>query len=443
MAKNNLPVIFISLLTIVLVAIAGIFAHDSGNNGDVASGPFIPTPAPVDQDQIEIAEMLKSSDTTTPAITRFIDSIIPGAIQTSAPAPIVAQIQTSSTATSVVAAQPVQAPVEVAAPVTTTTIPFGISVGNTLVFLNKDQLNGELDDIASLGVTWVRLDISWSDIQPSNGLDYQWANMDAIINALNARNMRILVNVAYTPPWARPSTCSTSDKCAPADPALFARFVQTVASRYAKNGVFDWEIWNEPNNQDFWQPAPDPAAYVALLKDTYTAIKQVEPNDTIITGGLASVTTDGSDIAPIDFLQDIYQQGAEPYFTEVGFHPYSFPLTADDTQSWNPWTEMSASSPSLRSVMTANGDADKQIWITEYGAPTGGPDAVSEQQQSTILADYVYAAKNLPWAGPFFWYSYKDLGTDTSTNENFFGLLRYDGSQKPAYTELKSLLSAQ
>jgi polysaccharide biosynthesis protein PslG len=99
--------------------------------------------------------------------------------------------------------------------------------------------------------------------------------------------------------------------------------------------------------------------------------------------------------------------------------------------------------------MTANGDAHKQIWATEYGAPTGGPgpiatiangyniegspDHVDETLQAKIAADSVAAARKLPWLGPLFWYSYLDEGTSANDVENFFGLLRANGSRKPAY----------
>jgi len=46
------------------------------------------------------------------------------------------------------------------------------------------------------------------------------------------------------------------------------------------------------------------------------------------------------------------------------------------------------------------------------------------------------------WGGPFFWYTYKDGGVATDTNENFFGILRADGSTKPIYQTLQHLLVA-
>jgi len=94
--------------------------------------------------------------------------------------------------------------------------------------------------------------------------------------------------------------------------------------------------------------------------------------------------------------------------------------------------------------MITNGDANKKIWITEFGVPTNGPNSywyLSEQGQAGMVTDAMNLYKRYTWAGPIFWYTLKDSGTDTSTNENFFGLIRFDGSLKPAYQVLKNLLS--
>ena len=95
--------------------------------------------------------------------------------------------------------------------------------------------------------------------------------------------------------------------------------------------------------------------------------------------------------------------------------------------------------------MIAYGDKNKKIWITEFGAPTNGPDSnwyVSENEQVRMVSDALALYKTYTWAGPFFWYSFRDSGTTTDTNENFFGLTRADGSTKPAYTALKNIISA-
>ena len=184
----------------------------------------------------------------------------------------------------------------------------------------------------------------------------------------------------------------------------------------------------------------------------------MSPSSTVLLGGLSPAANAEGNIAPVDFLSQVYAAGDRAYFDAVAFHPYSFPVLPLNPQPWNAWTQMATASSSLRSVMLANGDGEKKIWVTEYGAPTGGPgastnngtlanysaavDHVTEALQAQMMAQAVAAEETTTWMGPLFWYSYEDLGTSTGTIENFFGLLRHDGSQKPAYPVLKGLASS-
>jgi hypothetical protein len=228
-----------------------------------------------------------------------------------------------------------------------------------------------------------------------------------------------------------------------------------VVQRFAAAGVHDWEIWNEQNMKSSWLPSADPVAYTKLLESAYPAIHAADSRAVVIAGGLAPSATGDGNMAPITFLSDMYASGARAYFDAVAVHPYSFPVLPSYYVSWNAWSQMTATSPSIRSVMTSNGDGQKKIWMTEFGAPTGGPgnnsatdnyivgnpDHVSESIQSAILTQAVALQSQDLWAGPIFLYTYKDNGSHSASNENFFGLLRADGTKKPAYDAVRMLLS--
>lgn len=333
---------------------------------------------------------------------------------------------------------------------------FGISAGNTLPGLNDSELNKIFDDLAMLRIGWLRFDIDWQNIQYNDNSKFDWHNIDRIVEAANVRNIKLLPVLAYTPKWARSGECSDNPNCPPSDLSDYGIFVGEAVKRYKSKGIYAWEIWNEPNLAWYWRPAPNASQYVSMLKLAHITIKQQDPSAYIVVGGLGPGDIKKGDIHQLDFLKQLYSLGAQPYFEVLGFHPYSYPVKPSYFQQWSAWSQMEETAISLRNIMKDNGDDSKMIWLTEFGAPTNGPghlatlnglnlllhpDHITEELQAEILNDSFTAVRKLSWAGPLFWYSYKDLGVDTSTNENFFGLLRYDGSKKPAYEMLYNILS--
>ncbi|HSX42655.1 MAG TPA: cellulase family glycosylhydrolase [Candidatus Saccharimonadales bacterium] len=332
---------------------------------------------------------------------------------------------------------------------------YGIAAGSSLTALSGSDLDSRLRDMAALGVKWVRYDFDWSLIQPKNAQDYQWSSYDNLVAASNKYHLQVLGILDYTPGWARKGGCGSS-QCPPANAGQFGTFAAAVANRYKGQGVHAWEIWNEPNNQQFWQPGSDPAAYAALLKNAFPAIKTVDKDAYVLTAGLSPQATTGSAYSPLDFLTAVYAQGGKAYFDGVADHPYTFPLSPNSSED-HAWNQMARTTNSLRQIMVVNGDSQKKIWITEFGAPTGGPGALStvdnpnldahpykvdDGLQAKILSDAVTLYRGYDWVGPFFVYTFKDPGTDQSTNENFFGLTRADGSHKPAYDVYKAAITA-
>jgi polysaccharide biosynthesis protein PslG len=320
---------------------------------------------------------------------------------------------------------------------------FGVSVGSGFFNLSSSTQKQELNSVVSLGAAWIRFDIQWKVVQAQGSSTYDWAAVDQVVSEANADHLRMLALLDYAPTWAASPSCAAGTNCPPANPSLYATFVTAAATRYIPEGLTDFEIWNEPNNAAFWGSQANCVDYTADLKAAYTAIKAVDPNAGVITGGLAPESTDGQNISPTDFLTCIYQNGGEKYFDAVADHPYSFPETPSQEEQ-GAWGQMSETTPSLRSIMVANGDGYKRIWATEFGAPTDGPDSnwyVSEASQSAMVTDALGLYESYSWAGPLFWYTLQDNGTSTSTQENFFGLLRFDGSEKPAYSTLQSIIA--
>ena len=324
----------------------------------------------------------------------------------------------------------------------------GIAVG--LADLSTADLNRSLDDIKNIGVTWVRFDVDWSNIEADGPGKYNWAAYDRVAQGITSRGLYPLAIIDYTPEWARQSGCTASSKCAPANPDAFAQFAGLATTRYAKMGVHHWEVWNEPNVNDYFQPSPNAALYTTILKGAYTAIKRADPGATVLTAGTAPAASDDVNINARDFLTAIYANGGKGYFDAVAHHPYTYPYTVNNAYPGGAWSDLEA----LHTIMVRHGDGAKLIWATEYGAPTGGPGElisggngpftdsvyVSEALQSAMVTTALARYRTYAWTGPLFWYTYQDASNDPSTIENFFGLIRANGSRKPAYAALKAAI---
>lgn len=120
--------------------------------------------------------------------------------------------------------------------------------------------------------------------------------------------------------------------------AQFASFAASVAQ--ALPSVRDFIVGNEPNKQFYWLPQYDgsgtsvaPADFVALLAETYDALKTVDPEITVIGGGISPRGNDNPDAvsnvshSPGKFILrmgEAYRaSGRErPIMDVLGFHPY-------------------------------------------------------------------------------------------------------------------------
>jgi polysaccharide biosynthesis protein PslG len=318
----------------------------------------------------------------------------------------------------------------------------GVALGGAIQNESSFALAQDFDAIGSTGARWVRMDINWDLIQRDGASSYNWAPFDRVVSAAQARGLNVLATILYTPPWARPA--GTGASTPPTRLSDYVSFAKAAAGRYAPLGVHAYEIWNEPNNTRFWAPRADAGRYTEMLKGASTAIRSVDAQAFIVTAGTSPALDEGGNIAPVTFLKQIYARGGKDAFDAVGHHPYCTPGSPGESQWWNPWYQMTGAPTSLRTVMAANGDAGKQIWATEFGAPTGGPSGsfVPEAAQAELVTRAYRLFGSYRWAGPLFWYAARDLGTDRRTREDFYGLLRNDFSPKPAFDAYRAVTAA-
>ena len=157
-----------------------------------------------------------------------------------------------------------------------------------------------------------------------------------------------------------------------------ARVIVPGCSRHPSQPAPAYEIWNEPNQTEFWDApgGPNPIAYAALLKAAYPQVKAADPRAPVLGG---SITFNDH-----DFLEDLYSHGGiAGSFDGLALHPYSAANPPGD--AGDGFHSFRLAVEQLGQVMAAHGEAGKPIWITEMGWTTA-PNydrAVSETQQAT------------------------------------------------------------
>ncbi|WP_328813239.1 cellulase family glycosylhydrolase [Rhodococcus sp. NBC_00297] len=309
----------------------------------------------------------------------------------------------------------------------------GGSPGGSFGFLSDEDLGRELDIAKNAGMFSVRIDIDWSVVEPQPGRR-DWSSTDRVVDAIVARGMCPYAIVTYAPAWARVATARDQPYARPASPDAFAAFAALAAERY-RDRIVLWEVWNEPNITTYFTPLPDPTVYALMLRATYRAIKKAQPEALVLAGGMAPAVNNGTNISPTAFLSSLYTLGANRYFDAFNVHPYTWPFLPNDL-STAPWNTAMAMW-SMQDVMSAEGDGDKQIWITEMGAPTGtNANAMSEEGQAESIGIMLNALLGNSWLGPAYVYSMRDSGSDESDTEQNFGMVRRDFSPKPALAEI-------
>ncbi|MAU81606.1 MAG: hypothetical protein CME34_07000 [Gordonia sp.] len=158
---------------------------------------------------------------------------------------------------------------------------------------------------------------------------------------------------------------------------------------------------------------------------------------TIVTGGLSPAGDDGMNIAPATFVKNLYDAGRQSAWDAIGLHPYTFPALPEDlsTAEWNPFQNLDK----IRTIVDNHGDIGKQIWFTEYGAPTQGPRSVTPLVQAKSIMQILNAAAKDIHLGPVFIHSSRDRGLDPDNIEHHFGLLNSNFEPKVAFFSVRLL----
>jgi len=280
---------------------------------------------------------------------------------------------------------------------TPTGVPAGLSPGSTYIGLfsgmSASQQTAAIALMKADGVKYIRIDTGCSYSNDTMMQDAEQAGITVDALLLSPCN-------GYT---------SSS----------WASFATTTVDRLRLLGVHLYEVDNEPNCNNVTAQA-----YTSALQGAYPAIKAADPSAFVLAAGLCPA---GGSNEPYTYLTAMYAAGVKGYFDAANDHPYSFPDTPLQTgDSWNPWSYLTQ----LHTIMADNGDGNKQIWLTEFGCPTGTdggyPADCTDTTEGQQITDAFQSARQLSFIGPLFVYSWQD----SDSGDGDFGLYNANGTAK-------------
>lgn len=315
---------------------------------------------------------------------------------------------------------------------------------NFVLSSDGTQITMPQSDVALMqqaGVQVARVDLhlgsvaSWSD-------PHLLANYTTVINWLTAGGIQVLGLLGYgIVPNAQQSAWNAGaieQGGIGTNPFIdaYASAVYDVVRAFPQ--VHLWECWNESDN---YASQPSPGAYVgnsylypslfaAVLNRAQPIIKQHNPSDTVITGGLLAqdLYNTNEDSSGATYLESVYQYGGwdthSTPFDAVGLHLY-----LDQAGALNPVTLQRYIDQYLAVDVTNEGRTRwKSVWITEMGTDSS---VVGTATQAANLAQLLAQLRQQPYVKAALNYQLRD------TNQHF-GLYNADGSPKPALAAFQS-----
>jgi hypothetical protein len=302
------------------------------------------------------------------------------------------------------------------------------------------------------GATITRSGVGWAEVEAVKGQPYNWDKLDRKLIWLAEHGLPSCLNIATAPEWAiEPSPeikeifrkanaeyllCQMSIKAS--HWPFYEKYITEMVKRCGRFVTY-YDIWNEPDGMgnpsvyldESGKPTAikfggDPKWYVDLLKHTTPILRKLDPDCVIGAGCLENKNQPTS-----EFLEEVYRLGGQSYFDAISIHPYGKPLNFE-------WLR------AVRRVMVSNGDANKPVWITEYGLNWQRSDGITEEAAAALTRAALRYMRETPWitmgllhhAGPILWYQNSDNPADLRPKPALiaFKETKEEGGPKPSFT---------
>ena len=317
--------------------------------------------------------------------------------------------------------------------------PFGMNIqaaGRYIARGTDDNYSTPFTPAQAAGIAWDREEFGWALVEPHPG-QWVWQQTDGMMSAATSRGINVLglldYNVAY--PGGNAQVIYTMP-----DLAAFDAYVSQVVSRY-KDRVHYWQIWNEPQDPQYFASA-SPVDYAQLLASAYNTIKSIDPSAKVVTAGFVPVDNG------IDWMNQLINQPGGTSFDILAVHPY----VNDASPHGQPRGPDSSMSPErtywattdMNQVSNFAAKIGKPVWATEFGWSTVDSDpgagrfnqGTPDQQADYITRAYVTGLSTSS-IQKFFVYQFHE---DNSNPNDRYGIVDTSwGTTKPGFNAYKTM----
>jgi len=286
-------------------------------------------------------------------------------------------------------------------------------------------------------------------LDPATGSYTRWGQIDNLVGQ-SARRGVVTLPILIDMPSERlapPRTKSARNR--------LASFAAAAVRRYGPNGSFwascacpktpikVWEVWAEANRLDFWQPAPSPTEYAALLKAVRSKLRVEDPTARVLHGTLFYNPGSDGNMDANAFLRQVIAAAGWRQFDAVGVEAYTLHYPVDPQTAVN--VNIKGTVDTLRTYggTNSNGAPRHQVWISKLSTP-GRTDADSQTAQAAFYDQFLtlLLPKRSAWdLGPVLAYTLRDLANPAPGDDwGLLGMRRTqsdwgDAGPKPAWGE--------
>lgn len=295
--------------------------------------------------------------------------------------------------------------------------------------------DADMSLVQDLGVGSVRFDVRWDEME--NGTrEINTSFYDRHFSNLAARGMRAIASLNFNNPSYGARSIFSS--FTPAQVDGFARFAFATVKHYQGRKDITWEIYNEPNLPGFW-PNPNPINYMELAGATSSAIRSADPEAHVFGPALGHIPPNqrpqaapwSKEYLDFTYLQRCLEEELLPLVDKVSVHPYPGGPPESLMQTYRLLRSLLKQYPGGNSIPIA---------ASETGYSTKGDYRVSEREQAMWLPRQILINLSQQISPTIIW-SLRDMASIQNEANEFHGLVRTDGSKKPAYEAVQTLLA--